>query len=179
MDVGEPIPALDRPRPGGAGYRTTRVDALLRWSRRSSLVPWAFVSSCCSADMASAWGPRFDVGRAGVSLPAASPEHADLLLVVGAISHRMAPQLERVYHLMPAPKWVVAVGACACSGGPYDTYATVRGADRVIPVDVYIPGCPPRPDALLDGIARLQERISAERAGGRPRSEERDRSTGA
>jgi NADH-quinone oxidoreductase subunit B len=133
------------------------------------------VSGCCGAELAASWGPRFDLDRLGVPLPVAAPQHADLLLVVGAISHRMAPLLEHVYHLMPEPRWVVAVGACACSGGPYENYATVQGVDRLVPVDVYIPGCPPRPEALLDGVAKLQERIARAGGGPRRRHEERDR----
>src|SRR6516162_1054341 len=113
----------------------------------------------------SAAGPRYDLDRFGAALPRFSPRQADLLMVVGTISHRQAPILKKVYDQMAEPKWVVAFGACTCSGGPYNNYSTVQGIDTIIPVDIYVPGCPPRPEAVIDGLLKLQERITRERPG--------------
>ena len=150
---------------GVSSWRTTRVDALIAWARASSLSPYAFVSGCCGAELSASFGPRFDLERFGLVLPRHAPEHADLLIVGGSITRALAPMLVETYERMPAPRWVLAMGACSCSGGPYDNYATLPGADALIPVDVYVPGCPPRPEALIDGLLRLQARIR-----GRPRS---------
>ncbi len=122
----------------------------------------------------SAAGPRYDLDRFGAALPRFSPRQADLLMVVGTISHRQAPILKKVYDQMAEPKWVVAWGACTCSGGPYNNYATVQGIDTIVPVDLYIPGCPPRPEAVMDGLIKLQESVQNERGWNRPRHRETD-----
>jgi NADH-quinone oxidoreductase subunit B len=122
----------------------------------------------------SAAGPRYDIDRFGAALPRFSPRQADLLMVVGTISHRNAPILKKVYDQMAEPKWVMAFGACTCSGGPYNNYAVVQGIDTIIPVDIYVPGCPPRPEAVLDGVIKLQARIQAERVGAQGRHKEID-----
>ena len=134
-------------RTGAGAFVTTRIEAVLAWSRKHSLSPYPFVGGCCSPELEAVRGPRHDVDRFGCSVPQSSPRHADLLMVVGTVTHRQSPALKRAYDQMAEPKWVVAFGACACSGGPYDNYATVQGADSIVPVDVYIPGCRrgPRP----------------------------------
>ena len=133
--------------------------------RKYSFFPYPFVTACCGMEYMSAAGPRFDLDRFGAALPRFTPRQADLLLVVGTITHRLAPVLQRVWEQMAEPKWVVSFGACTSSGGPYDNYAVVQGIDRVIPVHLYIPGCPPRPEAVLDGLIKLQERVQNERPG--------------
>ena len=120
----------------------------------------------------SAAGPRYDLDRFGAALPRFSPRQADLLMVVGTISHRQAPILKKVYDQMAEPKWVVAFGACTCSGGPDNNYATVQGIDTIIPVDIYIPGCPPRPEAVLDGLIKLQAQVQGSSGWNRPRHRE-------
>jgi NADH-quinone oxidoreductase subunit B len=123
---------------------------------------YPFVTACCGMEFMSAAGPRYDLDRFGCALPRFSPRQSDLLMVVGTITHRQAPILKKVYDQMAEPKWVIAFGACTCSGGPYNNYATVQGIDTIVRVDVYIPGCPPRPEAVLDGLLKLQERIRVE-----------------
>lgn len=154
---------------GSTSWQTTRIDALLAWARSSSMAPYGFVSGCCGAEISAAFGARFDLERFGVALPRHAPEHADLLIVAGSITRALAPRLREVWACMPEPRRVMAVGACSCSGGAYVNYATLPGADAVIPVDVYVPGCPPRPEALIDGLLRLQARIRRE-AGDRGRA---------
>jgi NADH-quinone oxidoreductase subunit B len=156
---------------GGDGFQTSRLDALLGWARKYSMAVLPFASACCGSELASALGPRYDMERFGFSMPHFSPRQSDLLMVVGTVSLRQAPMLEKVYDQMAEPKWVIAFGACPCSGGPYDNYATLQGIDRLLPVDIYIPGCPPRPEAVLDGLMKLQKRVQAEKvpSGGRHR----------
>jgi NADH-quinone oxidoreductase subunit B len=156
-------------RQGNDSFITTRADAVLNWARKYSMFLYPFVTACCGMEFMSAAGPRYDIDRFGAALPRFSPRQADLLMVVGTIAHRNAPILKKVYDQMAEPKWVMAFGACTCSGGPYNNYAVVQGIDTIIPVDVYVPGCPPRPEAVLDGVIKLQARIQAERvdAGGR------------
>jgi NADH-quinone oxidoreductase subunit B len=155
--------AVEFLRQGGDSFQTTRVEAVLNWGRKYSMFPYPFVTACCGMEFMSVAGPRYDLDRFGCALPRFSPRQADLLMVVGTITHRQAPILKKVYDQMAEPKWVVAFGACTCSGGPYDNYAVVQGIDTIVPVDVYIPGCPPRPEAVLDGIMKLQARVQAER----------------
>jgi len=150
-------------RTGDDSFLTTRVDAVFNWGRKYSMFLYPFVTACCGMEFMSVAGPRYDLDRFGCALPRFSPRQADLLMVVGTISHRQAPVLKKVYDQMAEPKWVIAFGACTCSGGPYNNYATLQGIDTIIPVDVYIPGCPPRPEAVLDGLMKLQERVQAER----------------
>jgi NADH-quinone oxidoreductase subunit B len=149
-------------RQGSDSFQTSRADSVVGWARKYSMFPYPFLSGCCSLELTSTAGPRYDLDRFGCSLPRFSPRQSDLLLVVGTITHRQAPILKQVYDQMAEPKWVMAFGACACSGGPYDNYATVQGIDTLIPVDVYVPGCPPRPEAFLDGLMKLQARVQCE-----------------
>ena len=146
-------------RQGQDSFLTTTVDAVVNWGRKYSFFLYPFVTACCGMEFMSAAGPRYDLDRFGAALPRFSPRQADLLMVVGTISHRQAPILKKVYDQMAEPKWVVAFGACTCSGGPYNNYSTVQGIDTIVPVDIYIPGCPPRPEAVIDGLLKLQERV--------------------
>jgi len=161
-------------RQGNDSFITTRADAVLNWARKYSMFLYPFVTACCGMEFMSAAGPRYDIDRFGAALPRFSPRQADLLMVVGTISHRNAPILKKVYDQMAEPKWVMAFGACTCSGGPYNNYATVQGIDTIIPVDIYVPGCPPRPEAVLDGVIKLQARIQAERVDAQGRHKEID-----
>jgi len=149
-------------RRGDETFVTTRVDAAMNWGRKYSMFIYPFVTACCGMEYMSVAGPRYDMDRFGCALPRFSPRQSDLLMVVGTISHRLAPALKKVYDQMAEPKWVIAFGACTCSGGPYNNYSVVQGIDTVIPTDVYIPGCPPRPEAVLDGLMKLQARVQAE-----------------
>ena len=155
--------ALEFLRQGGDSFQTTKVDALLNWARKYSMFLYPFVTACCGMEFMSVAGPRYDLDRFGCALPRFSPRQSDLLMVVGTITHRQAPVLKKVYDQMAEPKWVIAFGACTCSGGPYNNYAVVQGIDTIIPVDVFIPGCPPRPEAVLDGLMKLQARVQLER----------------
>ena len=151
--------AVEFLRQGGDSFLTTTVDTVFNWARKYSMFLYPFVTACCGMEFMSVAGPRYDLDRFGAALPRFSPRQADLLMVVGTISHRQAPILKKVYDQMAEPKWVVAFGACTCSGGPYNNYSTVQGIDTIVPVDIYIPGCPPRPEAVLDGLLKLQERV--------------------
>ncbi|MBW2316946.1 MAG: NADH-quinone oxidoreductase subunit NuoB [Deltaproteobacteria bacterium] len=150
-------------RQGGETFQTTRLEDALAWARKYSMFMYPFVTACCGMEFMSVAGPRYDLDRFGCALPRFSPRQADLLWVVGTISHRQAPILKKVYDQMTEPKWVIAFGACTTSGGPYNNYSTVQGIDTIIPVDLYIPGCPPRPEAVLDGLMKLQDRVQLER----------------
>jgi len=165
---------LEYMRSGDETFLTTKVDTVLNWGRKYSMFLYPFVTACCGMEFMSVAGPRYDLDRFGCALPRFSPRQADLLMVVGTITHRQAPVLKKVYDQMAEPKWVIAFGACTCSGGPYNNYATVQGIDTIIPVDVYIPGCPPRPEAVLDGLMKLQDRVQAERVPSRGRHREMD-----
>lgn len=152
-------PAMDMTRSLSANVMTTRFDKLLGWARKYSLFQYPFVTACCGMEFMSTACSHYDLDRFGAAFPRFSPRQADVLWVVGTISHKIAPVLKTIYEQMADPKWVVSFGACASCGGPYDNYATVQGIDTIIPVDVYIAGCPPRPEAVLDGLLKLQELI--------------------
>jgi NADH-quinone oxidoreductase subunit B len=141
----------------------TRLDKAIGWARKYSLFPYPFATACCAMEYMSLSMSPYDIDRFGALLPRFSPRQADLLMVIGTVNHKLSPVLKRVYEQMSEPKWVMAFGACAASGGFYDNYATVQGIDRIIPVDVYVPGCPPRPEAVLDGLMQLQSRIASQK----------------
>jgi NADH-quinone oxidoreductase subunit B len=145
-----------------SGFATTKVEALLAWARKWSLFKYPFVTACCGMEFMALTSPRFDgSARFGAEAPRFSPRQSDLLWVVGTISQRQAPALKRIYEQMMEPKWVLAFGTCASSGGFYDNYATLPGIDKIIPCDVYVPGCPPRPEAVIDGLMLLQDKITS------------------
>ncbi|MBS2021662.1 MAG: NADH-quinone oxidoreductase subunit B [Deltaproteobacteria bacterium] len=139
------------------------VSKSLGWARANSIFQYPFVTACCGMEYMSAMAGRYDVARFGAEFPRFTPRQADLLMVVGTINIKQSPILKMVYDQMAEPKWVMAFGVCASTGGFYDNYATVQGADRIIPVDVYVPGCPPRPEQVLDGLKILQDKIMAQR----------------
>lgn len=141
----------------------TRVDKAVGWARKFSLFPYPFATACCAMEYMSLSMSPYDIDRFGALLPRFTPRQADLLMVIGTVTSRQAPILKRVYEQMAEPKWVMAFGVCASTGGFYDNYATLPGIDRVVPVDVYVPGCPPRPEAVLDGLMALQRRIQSQK----------------
>ncbi len=142
------------------GILTTTVEKMAHWAQKSSLWPATFGLACCAIEMINVTNSRFDLARFGMEVFRASPRQADLMIVAGRVSQKMAPVVRTVWEQMPEPKWVISMGACASSGGVFDNYAIVQGVDHVVPVDVYVPGCPPTPDALLFGILKLQEKIT-------------------
>ncbi|WP_005036100.1 NADH-quinone oxidoreductase subunit B [Holophaga foetida] len=141
---------------------TTRLDAVLNWGRKNSLWPLPFGTACCAIEFMSMMASKYDFSRFGAEALRFSPRQSDLLLVLGTITNKQAPVLRQIYAQMAEPKWVISVGACASSGGVYRTYATLQGIDRIIPVDVYVPGCPPRPETIILGAMKLQEKIEKE-----------------
>ena len=143
----------------GQGFATTKAADLLAWAQKYSLFMYPFVTACCGMEFMAVSSPRYDFSRFGSEAPRFSPRQSDLLWVVGTIVQRQAPVLKRIYEQMAEPKWVLAFGTCASVGGFYDNYAAVPGLDKIIPCDVYIPGCPPRPEAVLDGLMLLQDKI--------------------
>jgi NADH-quinone oxidoreductase subunit B len=147
----------------------TKLESIVNWGRKYSFFLYPFVTACCGMEFMSVAGPKYDLDRFGAALPRFSPRQADLLMVVGTISHKQAPILVKVYNQMTEPKWVFAFGVCAVSGGFYDNYATVMGIDTLIPVDVYVPGCPPRPEMVIDGLLKLQQKVAKEKWSDWPR----------
>ena len=139
---------------------TTKKDELVGWARKFSLFPYPFVTACCGMEFMSVSSTIYDTDRFGAALPRFTPRQSDLMMVVGTINHKQAPVLRRIYEQMCEPKWVMAFGVCATSGGFYDNYAVLQGIDKVIPVDVYVPGCPPRPETVIDAIMQLQDKIA-------------------
>ncbi len=158
--------------PGGAGaarsgfvspnWVTTRLDDLVNWSRANSLWPMAFGTACCAIEFMATAASRFDLARFGMERVAYSPRQADVLICAGRLPFKLAPVIRRVWDQMPQPKWCISMGACASTGGIFDNYAMVQGIDTIVPVDVYVPGCPPRPEGLLYGILMLQKKIKGE-----------------
>ena len=140
-------------------FITTSVDYVFNWARQSSLWPLTFGLACCAIEMIAASAARFDIARFGAEVFRPSPRQSDLMIVAGTVSLKMAPVLKRIYDQMPEPKWVISMGACSSVGGPFNTYAVLQGVDRIVPVDVYITGCPPRPENLFYGLLKLQQKI--------------------
>ncbi|HZT58145.1 MAG TPA: NADH-quinone oxidoreductase subunit B family protein [Pyrinomonadaceae bacterium] len=147
---------------------TTRLDSLVNWARKSSLWPATFGLACCAIEMMATTDARHDLARFGSEVFRASPRQADVMIVSGRVSRKMAPVLRRIYDQMPEPKWVISMGACATSGGVFDNYAIVQGVDKIVPVDVYIPRCPPRPEMLIHAVMMLQEKVMKESLRDRP-----------
>jgi len=145
-----------------AGFLATRADALINWGRKNSLWPMPLGLSCCGIELMAMIGPKFDIARFGAEAARFSPRQCDLLIVAGTLTWKMAHACRTIFDQMPDPKWVIAMGVCSSTGGMYDSYAVVQGVDMILPVDVYVPGCPPRPDAVIDAILKLQKKIERE-----------------
>ncbi len=148
---------------GGDGWITTRLDFLVNWGRANSLWPMPFGTACCAIEFMATAASKFDLARFGMERMGYSPRQADVLICAGRVPFKLAPVLRRIWQQMPQPKWAISMGACASTGGMFDTYAVVQGIDTIIPIDVYVPGCPPRPEALIHGIMMLQKKVMKER----------------
>ncbi|HEX8545877.1 MAG TPA: NADH-quinone oxidoreductase subunit B [Cytophagaceae bacterium] len=146
----------------GPGFFATSLDKAVGLARKHSIWPLPFATSCCGIEFMATMASNYDMARFGAERPSFSPRQADLLMVMGTIAKKMGPVLRQVYEQMAEPRWVIAVGACASSGGIFDTYSVLQGIDKIIPVDVYVPGCPPRPEQILDGLMRIQDLVANE-----------------
>ncbi len=146
----------------GQGFFATSLDTVIGLARANSIWPLPFATSCCGIEFMATMGSNYDLARFGSERLSFSPRQADLLMVMGTIAKKMAPVLKHVYEQMAEPRWVISVGACASSGGIFDTYSVLQGIDRIIPVDVYVPGCPPRPEQIIDGVMKIQELVKNE-----------------
>ena len=155
---------VQRARPGSL---LTNVDKAVGWARANSIWPLLFGLACCAIEMMAMTGPKFDAARFGAEVFRASPRQSDLMIVAGRVSKKMAPVLRQLYDQMPEPKWVLSMGACASCSGVYNNYALVQGVDRIVPVDVYVPGCPPRPEMVIDGLLKLQAKIEYDKQFGK------------
>jgi NADH-quinone oxidoreductase subunit B len=159
----EPKISEQASKTGDAGVVTTKLDDAINWARTNSMWPMLFGLACCAIEMMGAQAANYDMSRFGMELMRASPRQSDLMIVAGRVSRKMAPVLRRLYDQMPDPKWVIAMGDCASCGGVFNNYAIVQGVDEVVPVDVYVSGCPPRPEALIHGIMTLHEKVKGDR----------------
>ena len=148
---------------GNMGVVTARLEDMVNWARTRSMWPMLFWLACCAIEMMSSQGATYDLSRWGMELMRASPRQSDLMIVAGRVSRKMAPVLRQLYDQMPDPKWVIAMGDCASCGGVFNNYAILQGVDEIVPVDIYVAGCPPRPEGLIHGIISLQEKVKGEK----------------